>query len=49
MYSLNLYYITKLLIDVPGMLIPIWIATTIVYFIVGLENDFGNWLLYCNL
>lgn len=48
MYSLNVYYITKLMIEIPGLLIPIWVATSIVYFVVGLENSFQYWLLYCN-
>lgn len=47
MYSLNLYFTTKFLIDIPMMLIPIYIATTVVYFEVGLENSFTTYLLYC--
>jgi len=46
MYSLNLYFITKLLVDIPGMLISTYVATTIVYFIVGLENTFSAWIFY---
>ncbi len=49
MYSMNLYYVTKLLIDIPGMLLPIYIATTIVYLVVGLQNSFENWILYGNI
>ena len=31
------------------MLIPVWIATSIVYLVVGLEGTLSNWLLYCNV
>jgi hypothetical protein len=44
-----MYFVTKLMIEIPGMLVPIWISTTIVYLIVGLEGTFSNWLLYCNI
>lgn len=37
---------TKLLIEVPGMLIPIWISSTTVYLICGLQNDFAHWFLF---
>jgi ABC-type multidrug transport system permease subunit len=47
MYSLNLYFVTKLLVDIPSMLFSIYVATTIVYLIVGLENTFSAWLFYC--
>ena len=48
MYSLNLYYVTKLMIDIPGVLLTTYVATTITYLIVGLENSFSSWLFYCN-
>ena len=35
-YSLNLYFVTKLMVELPGVLIPTWISSTIVYFVVGL-------------
>ncbi len=46
MYSLELYFAIKLLIEVPSVLISTWITTTIVFFIVGLEATFSNWFLY---
>lgn len=47
MYSLNLYFLTKLFIEIPGMLLPIYIATTIVYLVVGLNGAFSAWIYYC--
>ncbi len=46
MYSLELYFAIKLLIEVPSVLIMTWITTTIVFFIVGLEATFSNWFIY---
>jgi len=38
MYSLNMYFTSKLIIEIPGMLFPIWVATTLVYIVTGLSN-----------
>lgn len=46
MYSLNLYYIIKLLMEMPGTLIPIFISTTIVYFAANLESNIANYLFF---
>lgn len=47
-YFISLYYITKLLIEIPLMLFSVIISNFIVYTVVGLRKDFEHFLLFSN-
>lgn len=46
MYSLNVYYLSKLTVEIPGHLIPVFTSTTILYFVLNLEQDINHYLFF---
>ena len=46
MYHISVYYVSKLMIELPMMFLSVLISSSTVFLIVGLENTITHWLYY---
>ena len=46
LYFISVYYFAKLMIEIPLMLFSVIVSNCIIYWLVGLSNDYEHWLVF---
>ncbi|RKO84503.1 ABC-2 type transporter-domain-containing protein, partial [Blyttiomyces helicus] len=44
-YTLAAYFMSKVMVEMPFQIVPPWLGLTIVYWMVGLQNDIGKYFI----